>query len=42
MTKIKNSASEDWDVIETIIKHSIKIFWVLVYLEVTNISGDNK
>ena len=26
MTKIKNSASKDWIVIETIVNHSIKIF----------------
>ena len=26
MTKIKNSASKDWILIETIVKHSIKIF----------------
>ena len=27
MTKIKNSASEDWIVTEKIVKHSIKIFF---------------
>ena len=27
MTKIKNSASEYWVVVETIAKYSIKIFW---------------
>ena len=26
MTKIKNSASKDWIVIKTIIKHSVNIF----------------
>ena len=26
LTKIKNSVSKDWIVIETIVKHSIKIF----------------
>ena len=36
MTKMENSAGENWIVVETILKHSSKIF------ECAYITGDNK
>ena len=30
MTKMKNYVYEDWIVLDVIIKHGIKIFWVLI------------
>ena len=36
MTKTKNYASENWIVLDVIIKHSIKVF------QCAQISGDNK
>ena len=42
MTKIKSYACEDWIVLDTIIKHSIKIFGVSIRRINSIDNGDNR
>ena len=43
LTKIKNSSSEDWIVIETIVKHcKTRTLTVIISRKNSTVNGDNK